>query len=199
VQILNLFPEGVAVQAKQLGSLDLVAFSFLQGLGDEGPFNSGNQHRMKIASRAVSHAFDKVSHLPFHIVFKAHGRGRAVRHRSFGAGNRLHELRGPLQHRLGPGDDKSPGQVDVMRQSARSIVHAGLGFNDHGVECSLRRVSRQCSRIFGGSHRRIFKCLPEVVLDFRVAAEQQDTEDRRRERHEAITRRRGPDYCPEPI
>jgi hypothetical protein len=41
--------------------------------------------------------------------------------------------------------------------------------------------------------------LPEVVLDFRVAAEQQDAEDRRRERHEAITRRRGPDYCPEPI
>ena len=29
-----------------------------------------------------------------------------------------------------------------MRRVRPSVVHAGLGFNNHGVECSLRRVSQ---------------------------------------------------------
>jgi hypothetical protein len=41
--------------------------------------------------------------------------------------------------------------------------------------------------------------LLELRLNFRIAAEEQNAERRRRERHEGIIPRRGPDYCPEPI
>ena len=54
------------VQAEQLGGLDLGAFGFLQGLGDEGHSIAEISIGWKFASGAISHTFCEVSHLPFH-------------------------------------------------------------------------------------------------------------------------------------
>src|SRR5512134_3968225 len=74
---VDFLSERIAVQSKQLGRLNLIALGFLQGLRNQWSFNGGNQHGMKIAPGTVAHAFDEISHLPFHIVLKTQGRRRA--------------------------------------------------------------------------------------------------------------------------
>jgi len=78
-----------------------------------------------------------------------------------------------------------------MRQADRPILHARLRLDDHRVERTLGRFSRQCRRVLGRRHACVLERLSELTLYLWIIAEQENTEDRRRERHGGITQEEG--------
>ncbi len=112
VKVMDLFPEGISIQAQQFRRLDLVPFGFLKGSCNQGPLNGIDQHGMQIPSRTVSHPFHKIPHLPFEIVLKRQG-FFSIRSHSIRPRHHLHEFGGSLQHSPGAGDDQRVCEIDV--------------------------------------------------------------------------------------
>ena len=65
VKIHDFFPQGVTVKSEQFRRLYLIASRLPQCRRDERTFHRGNQDRMKVFSRSVSHPLHEFSHFHF--------------------------------------------------------------------------------------------------------------------------------------
>ena len=113
VQVVDFFSQRIPVQAEQLSRLNLITLGFLQSLRNEWSFNRRNQHRMKIASRSIPHAFDEIPHFPFHVVFET--QRRRCTSGGLRARNGLHKFGRASQDGFRSGNEEGSRGIDVMR------------------------------------------------------------------------------------